>query len=142
MKTEAHIPSGLFLVTFLWFLLVAVPTALRCQPANLQFDHITTTNGLSQDVVTAIYPDQFGFLWVGTEDGLNRYDGYSVKIYKHSSRDSSTLLDNSISGICDYDDDDLLVATSSGLSVYHRASNTRRNSISTLFEGELPEGKI
>ena len=125
-KQVPNAPPRAFLAAIIWFLSLVVPSSLPCQPANLRFDHITTLDGLSQDRVTCIHRDRFGFLWVGTEDGLNRYDGYSIKVYKHSPRDSSTLPGNSISDLCDYNDDDLLVATSSGLRVYNRAGDAFR----------------
>jgi len=64
-----------------------------------------------------------GFLWIGTEDGLNRYDGYSIVSYKHNPRDTNALIHNRISGICDYEGEDLLVTTDLGFTIYRRATN-------------------
>lgn len=48
---------------------------------NVTFTHITNLDGLSQSTVQTIVKDKYGFMWFGTRDGLNRYDGYSFKIY-------------------------------------------------------------
>jgi ligand-binding sensor domain-containing protein/signal transduction histidine kinase len=61
------------------------------QTNTLRFDHITTEQGLSQDIVVTIVQDRHGFMWFATEDGLNRYDGYSMKVYKHNPRDSTSV---------------------------------------------------
>ena len=105
------------------FLNAILVTSVDCQPTDLQFEHITTLNGLSQDIITCLYRDRFGFLWIGTEDGLNRYDGYSIATYKHNPRDTNTLPNNRIHGVCDYGTEDLLVTTEGGISIYHRAAN-------------------
>jgi ligand-binding sensor domain-containing protein/signal transduction histidine kinase len=69
------------------------------QPHPLRFDHITTRDGLSQDIVTSIVQDARGFMWFGTEDGLNRYDGYSIHIYKHNASDSTTIAWNTVNAM-------------------------------------------
>jgi ligand-binding sensor domain-containing protein/signal transduction histidine kinase len=60
--------------------------------SDLQFKHLRTP--LSQTRVSQIVQDQRGFLWFGTQDGLNRYDGYEVKVFRHDPRH-----DNSLSGV-------------------------------------------
>jgi|GEM_PF-6798588 len=54
-------------------------------------------NGLSQNSVTTITKDKYGFMWIGTMNGLNRYDGYDVTVYKNKFNDSSTITNNFIS---------------------------------------------
>ena len=49
---------------------------------NIRFEQVSLEEGLSQSVVNVILQDKKGFLWVGTDDGLNRYDGYNFKIFK------------------------------------------------------------
>jgi ligand-binding sensor domain-containing protein/two-component sensor histidine kinase len=103
-----------------------IPRNGLSQPADLQFEHLTVSDGLSQDIVTSLHRDRFGFLWIGTEDGLNRYDGYSIASYKHNPRDSNSLPENGIRGICDYGDEDMLVAHARGFSIYNRATDMFR----------------
>jgi ligand-binding sensor domain-containing protein len=54
-------------------------------------EQLSTKNGLSSNHVTCITQDKFGTLWIGTANGLNRYDGYRVKVYHHNPWDSLTL---------------------------------------------------
>src|ERR1041385_334784 len=110
----------------LWRIVVValiVTQSAHTQPAALQFEHFTIRDGLSQDIVTTLFRDHLGFLWIGTEDGLNRYDGYSIVGYKHNSRDTNALIHNHVTGICGYGEEDLLVTTDLGINIYRRASN-------------------
>ncbi|MBP1656202.1 MAG: signal transduction histidine kinase [Bacteroidetes bacterium] len=75
------------------FSLALTPSSARTQE-SIQFRHLTVNQGLSQGSVICILQDSFGFLWFGTQDGLNRYDGYEITIFKHDPADSSTLIDN------------------------------------------------
>ena len=50
---------------------------------SAKFDHLTIEQGLSQSLVYDIYQDNEGYLWFATQDGLNRYDGYSFKIFRN-----------------------------------------------------------
>ncbi len=69
------------------------------QASTIRFDRMTVEDGLSQNVVLAIAQDWRGFMWFGTEDGLNKYDGYQFTVYKHDPADDATLSDNFISTI-------------------------------------------
>ena len=67
---------------------------------HLPINQISTDNGLSHTTVHSIYRDEFGFVWVGTTDGLNRYDGHSVTVYRYDSSDDNSIKANNISEIC------------------------------------------
>ncbi|MBN1550098.1 hypothetical protein JW979_01465, partial [bacterium] len=69
-------------------------SSIYSQTANLTFERITTKDGLSHSTVSYIIQDKKGFMWFATFDGINRYDGYSFKIYRHIENDSSSLSDN------------------------------------------------
>ena len=84
-----HGPCALLLL-----LLIAFGTS-RAQK-NILFDHLTSVDGLSQGSVTCILQDRQGFMWFGTQDGLNRYDGYTMKIFKSDPEDSTSLGENFI----------------------------------------------
>lgn len=73
--------------------------------------------GLSNNSVTSIYKDKYGFMWFGTLDGLNRFDGYSFTKYRKRVGDPYSLKDNTIYGITGTSDGKLYVGTSKGLSV-------------------------
>lgn len=75
-------------------------------------------NGLSHNSITSIYQDRFGFLWIGTYDGINRYDGYSFKIYRHRLNDTTTLVNNRITYIAEDEENRLWVGTKKGVSTW------------------------
>lgn len=64
---------------------------------SMFFKRLSEKDGLSQSSTTCILRDQFGFLWVGTRDGLNRYDGYQFKLFRHIAEDSNSISNNTIS---------------------------------------------
>lgn len=66
------------------------------QGSRVKFEHISIEQGLSQSSVFSILQDSRGFLWFGTLDGLNKYDGYSFTVYKSDPRDPHTLSNNTI----------------------------------------------
>ncbi|MGB8953031.1 MAG: two-component regulator propeller domain-containing protein, partial [Candidatus Aminicenantales bacterium] len=68
-----------------------LPVILRAQEAKIKFLHLFMEDGLSQNSIYSIIQDSRGFIWFGTEDGLNRYDGYSFKIYKQDLEDPNSL---------------------------------------------------
>ena len=76
------------------FLLAAIASAGQHPHSprpDLAFEHISVSQGLSNFTVTAMAQDKQGFLWLGTEDGLNKYDGYTFQQYLHNPYDSTTL---------------------------------------------------
>jgi len=66
---------------------------------DFRFDRLTPEDGLSQYSVNAMVQDRHGFLWFGTQDGLNRYDGYDFVVYKTDPADPDSLWDNFINGL-------------------------------------------
>ena len=65
-----------------------------CQGKVLQFKHLTSDDGLSNSQVICILQDYRGFMWLGTYDGLNRYDGTNIVIYKNNPYDSGSISSN------------------------------------------------
>jgi PAS domain S-box-containing protein len=82
---------------------------------NLKFERISLDDGLSQSVVTCILQDSRGFMWFGTQDGLNRYNGYEFKVYRYNPEDSTSIADNSIICIYENRDGDLWIGTDAGV---------------------------
>jgi len=72
------------------------PLAVVAYPPAFKFEHLSLEDGLSQSTVYAILQDNKGFMWFGTQDGLNRYDGYQFTIYRHNPTDSNSLSHNEI----------------------------------------------
>ncbi len=93
--------------------------------AQLAFDHLKVENGLSQNSVLAITKDRFGFMWFGTRNGLNRFDGHRFKTYLYSGPDDENrLLSNYITTLSLDSDQKLLIGTSKGLNVYSESSDS------------------
>src|SRR5215470_6188263 len=95
-------------------LALALPAISNAQ--NLKFDHIGTQDGLSQMNVTCIMQDGDGFIWIGTDDGLNRYDGYQFITYHYNRKDSNSLSSNFVSDAKQDKEGNLWVATKNGLN--------------------------
>lgn len=88
---------------------------------NIRFQHITSDDGLSQNAVFSIIQDKYGFMWFGTEDGLNKYDGQHFTIYKHDLDNPTSLSDNRIHVVYEDQEDSLWVGTlNGGLNRYDR----------------------
>jgi ligand-binding sensor domain-containing protein/signal transduction histidine kinase len=94
----------------------ALPAQLAASaPAvNIRFERIGVENGLSQSVVTCFLQDRQGFLWVGTQDGLNRYDGYSFKVFQPDPNDPYSLSDRWINSILQDHDGFIWIGTRLG----------------------------
>lgn len=88
---------------------------LAAQPSSAALLHYNTDQGLSNDHITAIAKDKLGFLWVGTVNGLNRFDGRNFKVFQHSAKDENSIPNNQIIGITLAPDGWLWVATDFGL---------------------------
>lgn len=82
-------------VLFTVVLLAALP-AVQLRSQELKFSHITAEQGLSMGVVNCVLQDSRGFMWFGTQDGLNKYDGYNITVFKHNPLDSNSLSNNFI----------------------------------------------
>jgi signal transduction histidine kinase/ligand-binding sensor domain-containing protein/CheY-like chemotaxis protein len=94
------------------------------QLASPRFEHIGTESGLSQSNVICILHDSRGFMWFGTRDGLNKYDGYSFTIYKNIPTDARSISNNFITGIAEDRNGDLWIATwGGGVNRYDRAKD-------------------
>ncbi len=80
----------------------------------LRFEQLSTEQGLSQSVVNCIFQDSRGFLWLGTQGGLNRYDGYGFKVYEHDAGDPASLSHDWVLTLVEGPSGDLWIATEGG----------------------------
>lgn len=76
--------------TILLFLLFLSVTAVRTLGQNITFSHLTTDDGLSQFSVNSLYIDERGIIWIGTREGLNRYNGNDIKSFKLKKNDPNS----------------------------------------------------
>ncbi len=97
------------------------------QASDIRFEHITSEQGLSQSSVLCILQDRQGFMWFGTRDGLNRYDGARFKIFRSDPLDSNSLSDDYINALYEDDAGKLWIGTASGgITVYDPIDETFR----------------
>lgn len=83
-------------ISFLFALGISLPAAANSPRNYLTFEQISIEHGLSQSIVYCILQDQKGFLWFGTEDGLNKFDGYNFTILRHDPHQANSLSYNEI----------------------------------------------
>ncbi|MCL6218082.1 two-component regulator propeller domain-containing protein [Zunongwangia pacifica] len=89
-------------------------------PNGLKFYHYDTSNGLSNNIVNSITEDEIGFIWIGTNSGLNRFDGNEFEKF---DKENSGLLNNYIQQIIPAKNSDLFLATNRGIHIYDLQKN-------------------
>ena len=94
---------------------------------NISFRRFSVNDGLSQNTVRAIAQDALGNIWLGTQNGLNRYDGYTIQRYFANSKDSTSLSDNTICSLFYSNDGPLWIGTTSSLSCFDFSKNHFHN---------------
>lgn len=93
---------------------------LRVTDVNLRFERIDSEAGLSHNTVLSILQDQEGFLWIGTSDGLNRYDGHAFVTYRHDPFDTTSLSNNTVKVLIEDQTGTLWAGTDDGLNRFDR----------------------
>ncbi len=88
------------------------------------FKRYDTSSGLSSNIIHDVYQDSEGYLWVATENGLNRFDGHEFRIFKHLPADSTSLSHNVVLAILEDNDSTLWIGTWNGLNKYDRRTNS------------------
>lgn len=112
---------------------------------GLNFNNLSVKDGLSNNKVVAILQDKTGFLWFGTEDGLNRFDGYEFKVYRNNPQDTNSISGNNIWSLFEDTEGNIWIGTKSGeLNRYNvrrdifehweiKAPNIQDNSINEIY---------
>ncbi|TXK26767.1 response regulator [Pontibacter qinzhouensis] len=109
---------------YILLLLLLFAVASWAQQADISFRHLTTKSGLSQSFVRTIVQDQNGFTWIGTSDGLNKYDGYKIKVYRNNPLEKESLSTNAIIKLYLDRKGTLYIGTDNGgLNVYNQKMN-------------------
>ncbi|HNL26945.1 MAG TPA: two-component regulator propeller domain-containing protein [bacterium] len=117
------IKSLLIFATGYW--LNPAPQNTYAQSLPDHFSQLTVENGLSHSTIYTVYQDRLGFIWMGTENGLNAYDGYRFIHFKHDPRDSTTLPNNNVTSIVEDDEARLWLGTwGGGLARFDRTTST------------------
>ncbi|GAA3557323.1 hybrid sensor histidine kinase/response regulator transcription factor [Snuella lapsa] len=128
-----------YIVGLLLFLLISSVFGQVQESDNksIKFKHISLTKGLSQSSVLCILQDSKGFLWFGTRDGLNKFDGNGFTVFRHNSQDTTSLSHSLIKAIYEDGRGNLWIGTIDGLNKYVPESNTFQRYYFT--EGEASE---
>ena len=113
--------------------------------ANINFEEVSVTDGLSDNYCNVVKEDGYGFFWIGTDEGLNRYDGYGTNIYRSNPYDNTALSGNRIHDIFKDSFGEIWVATDKsidkyiyGKDIFHRfPTNSRPTFISEDKQGTL-----
>lgn len=113
--------------SFLFFVLSLKLSIISAQIQSFNFKHLSTFDGLSQSSVIVFEQDKLGRMWIGTRDGLNRYDGNSFKVYRNDSTDSLSLSNNDILDIKEDNFGKIWIGTYNGLSVYDPVKDKFQN---------------
>ncbi len=100
--------------------LLSVFQDLKAQTLPFIFDHYRVEDGLSMNMVTDILQDHKGFMWFGTREGLNCWDGYRFRVYKPDSQDPHSLNNGLINGIYEDSENHLWILTWAGLVLFDR----------------------
>jgi ligand-binding sensor domain-containing protein/signal transduction histidine kinase len=96
--------------------------ALAGSPGSLRFEHLGLEQGLPQETVKTVLQDRAGFMWFGTQGGLNRYDGYRIRVFRNDPGDGASLPDNYIQASYEDPDGRLWFGTRGGLARYDEAA--------------------
>jgi ligand-binding sensor domain-containing protein len=128
------------------FLLLTMSLIVLANPQSVRFKNLTVKDGLSSNWVKCFLEDSHGFLWIGTNDGLNKYNGYQFESYKYNDDTIASLNDNNINVIFEDSENNLWIGTHSGINIYDRNKDSFTsvpdiwNYVSDIFE--LPNKEL
>ena len=88
------------------------------QVNNIRVDYFNSDHGLSQNQILCLYKDSKGLLWIGTQDGLNLYDGYRFKVFRHEPGNENSLPDYAVNTVCETDTGIFWIGTRAGMSKF------------------------
>jgi ligand-binding sensor domain-containing protein len=113
-----------FLIAF-W----AGRSSLQAQssPDQFIFQHLQEKDGLSINMLNSLHQDRDGLLWIGTFDGLNRYDGDQFVVFKHEKNNPYSLLNNTVHDLCEDQQGNIWMGVENGISCYEKATGRFRN---------------
>ncbi len=120
MFKKSNIIDTIFKIIFVAIAIIGVTFSpiSYAQLNDIKFSHLDIDDGLSNNQVNSILKDQHGFMWFGTMSGLNRFDGYNFKIFRHIAGDSTSISDSYIENIQEDRLGRLWVITRKGLNLY------------------------
>jgi len=96
----------------------------HAQQPYIPFQHLSSKDGLSHNQILSMMQDRNGIMWIGTLEGLNRFDGYGFTVFSHNKKDSTSISDDFVSAIVEDQYGKLWIGTSEGLNRFDKATNT------------------
>lgn len=102
-----------FLITVVFMTILTTKSEAQ---QHINFKHITIEDGLSQSNAQTIYQDSQGYVWIGTNEGLNRYNGFKMKVYKADKNKKNSIINNYILSLQEDEYNNLWVGTNKGIS--------------------------
>ena len=128
------------------FIVLLHSLVIVCNAQNIQeqfaFRHLTEQNGLSYNLVNCMIKDHSGFFWIGTYDGLNRFDGFHFTVYKNDRHDPQSLINNTVHSICEDKHGNIWAGTEDGISCWHANTGLFENYSLKEYEGSSYTGNI
>ena len=117
--------------------------ALLAQTNQYRFTRINVNHGLSHNQIKTVFKDRQGFLWIGTISGLNRYDGYTIKVFRNNPGDSTSIISSDVNKVFEGPKGKMWIHTWLGTNVYDPVAETfNRNTNRILNKFSIPEGQI
>lgn len=104
-----------FFIKLIITALVCLSLFISSYAQSITFSHLTVEDGLSNNDANTLIQDKTGFIWFGTEDGLNRYDGYKFKVFRNDPADSNSISDNAIWALLEDSKGYIWVGTKDGI---------------------------
>lgn len=122
--------TGRFFFLISYFILISI---VNGKSQEISFSHLTTNDGLSNNSVICLYQDEKGFIWAGTRNGVNLYNGNKFIIYKYHKNDPNSIIYNNILKITGNGKEEIYFMTPKGVSVL----NTSQGCFNTLIQGYI-----
>ncbi|QHS54132.1 response regulator [Mucilaginibacter sp. 14171R-50] len=143
MSRRSLRPVQVFIILIISALSV-ISVKVSAQYQNAYKTTLSISDGLSHSNVKFIFEDRVGYIWLATDDGLNRYDGYGFKVYRHNAKDKNSLRVNNINVLAEDAAGNLWVGTGGGgLSLYDRNTDSfinftaNKNVVTTISNDDI-----